>query len=321
MSAPKEPIQCGDMLGNGDIFVCGDCAKCTERTGIKITNHYGLPDTIVRAVQNDPYTKGDADYSVSDLISPPRQFILKKRHQHEIEEDASDRVWSLFGQAVHHIAERANIEGVVERRLRWGGILGKVISGAMDHYHPKSATLTDYKTCSVFKFTFKDFKDWEEQQNCYAQLLRWNGEKINKLQIVAFVKDWRTREAKTAEFKNEYYPNKAERLELPLWSEEKAIGFITSRVTALIRAEKVLPECSPEERWARPSQWAVKKVGGSKAIPGGLFAVEAFALKMLESLPKGAYEIEHRPGVSGRCENYCVASKHCLQYKALCATK
>lgn len=281
---------------------------------MRITNREGLPDAIVRAVENDPYSKGDADYSVSDLISPPRKLLLTKKHWNDIEEDVSERIWALFGQAVHHIAERANKKDIVERRL-FHTVLGKKISGAMDHYALECGTLTDYKTASVFKFTFKDFKDWEEQQNCYAQLLRWNGEKITKLQIIGFVKDWRTKENRTAELKGEYYPKKAELVALPLWPEPRAIEFIEGRIKAHEAAKNALPECSPEERWARPSIWAVKRVGGLKAIPGGVFALEDFANKKLMEMGPG-YEVEHRPGVNGRCENYCSASKFCTQYQS-----
>lgn len=281
---------------------------------MKITNRDGLPDAIVRAVTNDPYTKGYSDYSISDLLSPPRQLVLQTKHWDEIEEDASERVWSLFGQAVHHIAERANIEDVVERRLYWN-VAGKVISGAMDNYNPKQGLLTDYKTASVFKFSFSDFTDWEQQQNCYAQLLRWNNEPIYKLQIVAFVKDWRNREAKDAAFRQKPYPKKVMLIELPVWSEYRAIAFIEARIKAHEMAKNALPECSPEERWARPSTWAIKRSGGKAALPGHAnYAVQSFAEKALADLGPGYY-IEHRPGVNTRCQDYCSAAPFCSQFQ------
>lgn len=283
---------------------------------MKITNYEGLPDAIVRAVSNDPYTKGDADYSVSELVSPARKLALTKKHWEDLEEDVTDRVWALFGKAVHHIAEMANTEGVAERRL-FHLVRGKKISGAQDHYHPQKRLLSDYKTASVFKLKFKDFKDWEEQQNCYAQLLRWNGDKVDKLQIIAFCKDWRGGEAKQAALKNEYYPKKAEVVDLPLWPEPVAIGFIEDRVKAHEAAKNALPLCTAEERWARPSTWAIKKTGAAKAVWGHAnYAVESFAKAALQTLGPGHY-IEHRPGVNTRCESYCSASKFCSQFKEL----
>ena len=37
---------------------------------MKITNELGLPEPLVDAVRNDGYTKGNADFSVTGLISP-----------------------------------------------------------------------------------------------------------------------------------------------------------------------------------------------------------------------------------------------------------
>ena len=74
---------------------------------MKITNNHNLPQSVVSAVSNDPYDRGGSDYTCTELISPVRQVMLRHRHGDEITEDASDRVWSLLGQAVHHILERA----------------------------------------------------------------------------------------------------------------------------------------------------------------------------------------------------------------------
>lgn len=75
---------------------------------MKITNKYGLPQPVVDAVKNDGYTKGDADISVTELQDPPQMRFLKKKHDAELEEDAVDRLWSLYGQIAHGILERQN---------------------------------------------------------------------------------------------------------------------------------------------------------------------------------------------------------------------
>lgn len=284
---------------------------------MRITNKFGLPDAIVRAVKNDGYTKGDADYSVSDLITPPRVLALRREYWDDLEEDASDRVWSLFGQAVHHIADRANLEDIAERRLYWT-ILGKTISGQMDNYKRKTGVLSDYKTATVSKFSFGDFKDWEEQQNIYAQLLRWHDDPINRIEIIALVRDHRPREAEQAAKNNKSYPQKSLKIELPLWPEVRAIAFIKERITLHERAKKILPECSPQERWASASAWAIRKYGQKNAVNGyANIASEETAKKALETLGKGHY-IEHRPGRNRRCEGgYCIAARFCSQFKSL----
>lgn len=284
---------------------------------MRITNRHNLPDAIYRAVQNDNYTKGDADYSVSDLISPPRVLQLKKKHWDDLEEDASDRIWSLFGQAVHYIAERANMKDIAERRLYWT-VLGTVISGAMDNYNPKTGVLSDYKTAAVSKFSFNDFSDWEQQQNCYAQLLRWHKDPINKLEIVALVRDHRNREAETAQQQGKPYPGKAMLIELPLWTEARATAFIEDRVRLHEQAKHQLPECTPKERWARPDTWAVKRFKQKNAVTGhSNYASEVSAKQAAHSLGDGHY-VEHRRSRNTRCEGgYCSPSRFCSQFKDL----
>ena len=38
-----------------------------------LTNEHGAPEAFVRAIQNDPYTKDGADFSVTELIKPPQE--------------------------------------------------------------------------------------------------------------------------------------------------------------------------------------------------------------------------------------------------------
>lgn len=90
---------------------------------MKVTNKYGIPEAIWRAVQNDPYSpgtiedyrraSGDRDSEVANLISattlvgPPQIRALYREHFDELEEDVSDRIWTLLGSAVHLVLERA----------------------------------------------------------------------------------------------------------------------------------------------------------------------------------------------------------------------
>ena len=103
---------------------------------MKITNKAGLPEAIVQAVRADPYDKGEARFSVTELIGPPIIRLLRQRHEDEVEEDAADRIWSLLGTAVHGVLERAassedgNIE-FIEKRL-FIERLGVKIGGQID---------------------------------------------------------------------------------------------------------------------------------------------------------------------------------------------
>jgi hypothetical protein len=76
-----------------------------------ITNNFGLPEPLIKAMEFDGHVT-NGDISCSELISSPRIRLLKKKHKHEITEDASDRIWSLIGSSVHSILERATIKSV-----------------------------------------------------------------------------------------------------------------------------------------------------------------------------------------------------------------
>ena len=83
-----------------------------------ITNNSNLPKVIERAVKNDPYDSSGSDISCTRLIAPPRIRVLQMRNNDLIKEDVSDRIFSLLGQSVHHIIERAKVASdIAERRL------------------------------------------------------------------------------------------------------------------------------------------------------------------------------------------------------------
>src|SRR6202142_1696526 len=84
---------------------------------MKYTNKQNLPQPIVKAVTNDSYNSGDCDISVTSLLKPPQMLALERLHKDDLEEDVSDRIWSLLGQVIHGILERAEETAVAERRL------------------------------------------------------------------------------------------------------------------------------------------------------------------------------------------------------------
>ena len=74
---------------------------------MNITNKYNLPDAFVRAItQKESGRVGTGYASATELLKPIRQFWLTKRHFDELEVDASDQVWSLFGSAIHNILQQ-----------------------------------------------------------------------------------------------------------------------------------------------------------------------------------------------------------------------
>lgn len=276
-----------------------------------LSNRLKLPQPLVSAISNDPYSRGKADISVTQLISPPRQVALIEKHQNEIVEDVSDRIWSLIGQSVHTILERANLEAIAERRLSIN-VLGWTLSGAMDAYY-SDGHLQDYKITTAYKFKNGEAPQEHEQQlNILAEILRQNGEKVTQLSIVGILRDWSKLEAK----REASYPNhQIVVVPVPLWHPVQAQSFIEERIRLHQSARIELPECSHEERWARPDVWAVKRKGKAAAERGGLYSTEKSA-KEHASRDSQLY-VEFRPGQNVRCESYCKVASFCEQYADL----
>lgn len=93
----------------------------TQTSMRTITNDAELPVPMFNALAHDGYV-GGGDISSTRLIAPPRIVTLRKFHENEITEDASDRIWSLLGQSTHAILERSVKPGqekeiIVETRL------------------------------------------------------------------------------------------------------------------------------------------------------------------------------------------------------------
>lgn len=280
---------------------------------MKITNNHDLPDSVLNALHRPTYTKGDAHISCTELLNSPRIVQLKRKHWDDVEQDASEMVWQLFGSAIHQILEHGKGENhIIEERL-FAEFSGWVLSGAIDlqTVTPDGIEISDYKTTSAWA-VMNEKADWTYQLNVYAHLV----EKVKKipvtnLSIVAIIRDWSAREAK----KESYPQAPIVTIPITLWPAEDREQFIQSRLTAHSSAmfeadtEGKLPECSAEEMWERPSSWAIKKEGGVRAK-----AVYSTKEEAELNLTKG-YNIEFRPGERTRCRSYCQVSKFCNQFQ------
>lgn len=276
---------------------------------MKLTNRNNLPQAIYEAVKADPYSRGGADVSVTQLIAPPRKVALERAHADEIVEDASERIWSLMGQSIHTILERANRTSIAERRLTMQ-VEGWTVSGGMDLYD-EDGTLTDYKTTSAWSCKGGVKPEWIEQLNAYAEILRTNGHAVKALKVVAILRDWSKLEARR---EGSYPQSQVVTFAVELWPAEKAAGFVRDRVLLHQKARQALPECTSEERWAKPAVFALMKVGGKRAVK--LYDNEADARAHASVDPKNL-RVDVRPGENTRCAAYCSAADFCTQYQQL----
>ncbi len=284
---------------------------------MKIANAKNLPEALVRAVSNDSYSKGQSDYSVTGLLKPARVSALEERHKHELEDDVADRLWALLGQAVHVILERSNKNDLAEKRFFADfEVNGKklTVSAQIDSLDLVGGVLTDWKLTTAWKFKGNQPPppEYVAQLNMQLELLRRNGHDAKVLQIVGLLRDFNLRESRS----NPDYPTQScVTMPIPMWSREQTVAFITMRLAAHEDAKRELPECSVDERWAKPDTWAVIKRGQKRAINGGVQFSEEGAQRVCDQ-NKGTF-VQYRKGESTRCGSYCAVNKFCSQFKRL----
>lgn len=291
---------------------------------MKFTNKFNLPQTFVNVIHRPTYSKGKAHISATEIINSPRIVQLKKKYWDEIEQDASEMVWSLFGSAVHNILEHGKGDNhVVEERLHLE-FEGWRISGAIDlqEVEPNGTiTISDYKVTGAWA-VMNEKDDWHRQLNIYA----WMVEKVKKvpvgkLQIIAIIRDWSARDAQT----KENYPNSpVATIDIPLWTFEEREKFMTKRIyehgTALFEMETDgdLPDCTAEEMWEKKTSYALKKDGNvrAKSVHETQEAAEEALVKALGTAKKNeGFSIEIRQGERTRCKGYCQVASFCNQYQ------
>ena len=287
---------------------------------MKITNKFNVPETLVALATRDYYSKGKSDYSVTEIISPPRIQRLRRKHFEEIEQDVSDMLWMLLGTALHVVAERSEVSGHTNEERLSAGINGIILSGAIDLQKDEAdgVTITDYKFTSAWAL-MNDKPEWEQQQNIYKYLVeRVKKKPVKGLKICALIRDWSRRDAQN---KPDYPQAPIQVIDIPMWTFDRTEAFIKERVE-MHRDSKVsadwgdeLPLCSDEERWVRPTTYAVKKDGRKTAIR--VFDTQDEADALLKEMPeKDKGFIEIRKGEAVRCTgNFCGVSQWCSQYQ------
>jgi hypothetical protein len=290
----------------------------------KLTNRLSLPEPIVRALQNDPYDSGDSDYTPSSLNQPARMRRILQLDPDGCVEDASERIDSLFGQAVHLILERAakelEAEGyVVEKRFHGTfPVDGRIyrVSAQVDLYDPAKGALDDYKTTSAESVSHGLKEEHKFQINLQAELLRRHGFPVDSAHAVGLLKNWNPDKA---DVKTTTYPQApCVKLIVPLLSSEEVVAWVTRRIREHAAASKAstqaeLPQCTTEETWTRTEDdsWAVQKPGASRAYR--LFETREGALQFVKENPE--YLLEERLGKAVRCSRWCPARRVCEQWR------
>jgi hypothetical protein len=279
-----------------------------------VTNKLKLPEGFVRAVDTVPHNR-PGSISATTLLRGVKEIILTERHWNELTVDVADEVWKVWGTAVHSLLEEEGETEFTEIKLE-AHVHGIDVTGRLDNYDMAHGVITDYKTASTTKILFGDFSDWRRQGLIYAWLLRKNGMAANKVRFVALLKDHSKSKAR---FDRRYpqSPTFIYEFDVTYWDIEETGQFVALKTAACLSAglltDDSIPPCSPDERWASPEKFAVMKKGRKTAVR--LFDTWAEADQKLQQENDSALYIDHRPGTSRKCEDYCMCCQFCNFYK------
>ena len=282
---------------------------------MRVTNKLKLPEAFVRAVSTERHNAAGC-FSATTLNKGAKEIILTDRHWDEIEVDASDNVWAVFGTAVHAIFENQPDNNFHEEKFKVP-VSKSFVTGQVDCYDMENKTIYDWKTASVWKVQFKDFTDWKAQGLTYAYLMQQSGLEVKRCRFVALLKDHSKSKARTD---SSYPQGPTVVYEFEVTAEDLAAteARIKAKVAeieaAYLMGDDDIEPCTADERWADGEKWAVMKNGRKTAIK--LCDTEADADAMAGELGNAHY-VEHRPAISRKCLDYCNCKEFCSFYKSI----
>ena len=280
-----------------------------------VSNRLNLPAAFVNAVSTTRHNEAGC-FSATTLNKGAKEIILTDRHFDEITVDAADSVWAVWGTAVHALLESQPDNNFHEESFKVP-VSNSFVTGQVDSYDMENGVINDWKTASVWKVQFNDFKDWRAQGLTYAWLLQQSGLEVKKCRFVALLKDHSKTKAKT----DSSYPQSPVfiyEFDVTAADMEETAARILAKVQEIENAyeldDDAIEPCSAEERWADGEKWAVMKNGRKTAIK--LFDNSADADAMAGEMGN-AYYVEHRPAISRKCGDYCNCKDFCNFYKSM----
>jgi hypothetical protein len=288
---------------------------------MKITNNYSLPKQLVSVVESTSYAPNPERMSVTDLINPPLIRTLKIKHYEELTADVSDYIWMLLGISVDYILNKYDEDVITQHKIEL----------PLPHPTKEGATITlvgkldvidggsieDWKVTSAWSFLHGGAKpEWIEQLNLYAYMRRmecmqkenYDVPPVTQLRINAILRDWQHSKARQPD-----YPNKATVvLNIPLWTLDEQYKFIERRMKD--HYHNPMRECTAEEKWQRPTTYALMKKGRKSAVKVEETYDDVYEYGLMKGIvvkDSKTHYIEERPGACVRCDDYCAVSCFC----------
>jgi hypothetical protein len=285
-----------------------------------------LADAI--AVHRGNYSNDGADYSVTELLNPPRVVFLNKRHAAKVPLFVQDLLHSYNGTGSHNYMEYCltkmpGSKYECETRLRYT-VNNRLITGAFDMVYD-SSHMYDLKNTSCWKGMFGDKFDWAAQSNIYRWMYHQDRDVVLKaLSIIALFRDWNKNQMFRSGPKYPKYP--AVEYKMPVWELDETWEFMEGRVNEMIKYEDTpdddLPECTYEDMWSEPDQVAVMSTrlkSRALRVLSSMKAAKNFVNIHLakpdckDTVQSLSYEV--RPAVRKRCVDWCPVNNYCCQYQ------
>jgi hypothetical protein len=294
------------------------------------TNKFNYPSLFYEAFTHDEYDRGDADWSITQLIDAPQIRVLKEHYAEEIEaqRDVSENVAMVIGTVMHNYLEGFVQKPCIAEERFFMQLDGWTISGQVDlqellgndkTYDKLLWCLQDHKTCKAYAVIFGKI-EWENQLNGYAALVEDQTDRqITKLQANAIILDW----TRSAAMRDKNYPRSPiEFIDIPLWSRQERKDYLRARIALHELADfewmtdGTLPECTDQERWTKPTTYAVMKGKNKRATKVCDTRKDAEKYIEIHSTKAAPMHVQKRPGESTRCkDNWCKVNQWCTQYQ------
>jgi len=281
-------------------------------------NKHNLPDRVCQVIDglNPPRPRPQKNIiHVTDLLLPAYAWNLYREKWDEIEEDYSDYLISVQGDALHEAYKKyLPVEDGWECEIEFEKKLnGVTIVGKCDAFNVNTGVLVDLKQTSVWNPGYK-VDDYTKQTNCYAYLLQEDYIGVNivkKKYIDVWYRNWKLADMRRG---GHTYPTiPYEKMEIEVWPLEKTEQFIKDQIHYLLMCKD---KCSRKDKW---QSYACHRNNNQKPDRKFDTKVEAeewiknwkYTDSYLKNKPKGkiTWKIVDTPPIN--CLHYCKARSVC----------
>jgi hypothetical protein len=277
------------------------------------------------------------DYSVTDIIKPPRIVQLERRYKSVLdqrpitEDEIRNSLKSYVGTAVHDklakslwsfSAKNPQMGYLVERKVT-DKIHGRKIVGKFDCF--LNGALYDWKTTSVWKYVYAQYDEYETQLNIYAYLITTADQRsklhVNVLYIIMWFNDWELGKAMSSQ---DYPSDPIVQLHIDkLWTASEQRDYIEGSVENHInnesREDDDLDKCTAIDRWDKPTKFAIVQPGAKRAVRLLASKEEAETyIAQSSNKKRETWFVETRGGERVRCNRFCRINEFCNQYRNYC---